>query len=387
LKYNFLSEKSLKDIVFQELKPEQPFLFFIPKNNEGFDEYDKGFRVDALFPKNVTGIVTMGDSFIVEEKLSILKERLNSFISKEMSEDFLNKEFGLGKNYAEWILNNKSSIKIEESKFAKISYRLFDDRYTYFDNKLLWRWRVDVMQHFLKGENIGIDLCRQIVSDSYSHIFITNKIVDDSFVSNKSRERGYVYPLYLYPDSSTNDAFQSNERRPNLNIEIVQQIADKLGLTFTNEKETTKDTFAPIDILDYIYAVLHSPTYREKYKEFLKIDFPRVPYPKDKESFWQLVKLGGEIREIHLLESPIVEKYITQYPTDGDNIVRKIKFIPYPKTITEDRKIYPQSNSDETPLIAVDNTSFPQPHLSSNDDMLLHEPNEEYNVISDQGLG
>ncbi|MFN9653538.1 MAG: type ISP restriction/modification enzyme, partial [Chitinophagales bacterium] len=268
LKYNFLSEKSLKDIVFQELKPEQPFLFFIPKNNEGFDEYDKGFRVDALFPKNVTGIVTMGDSFIVEEKLSILKERLNSFISKEMSEDFLNKEFGLGKNYAEWILNNKSSIKIEESKFAKISYRLFDDRYTYFDNKLLWRWRVDVMQHFLKGENIGIDLCRQIVSDSYSHIFITNKIVDDSFVSNKSRERGYVYPLYLYPDSSTNDAFQSNERRPNLNIEIVQQIADKLGLTFTNEKETTKDTFAPIDILDYIYAVLHSPTYREKYKEF-----------------------------------------------------------------------------------------------------------------------
>jgi len=79
----------------------------------------------------------------------------------------------------------------------------------------------------------------------------------------------------------------------------------------------------PIDILDYIYAVLHSPTYREKYKEFLKIDFPRVPYPKDKATFWQLVKLGGEIRQIHLLESPVVEKYITQYPIDGTNEVNK----------------------------------------------------------------
>ncbi|KOR27376.1 hypothetical protein TI05_19150, partial [Achromatium sp. WMS3] len=65
------------------------------------------------------------------------------------------------------------------------------------------------------------------------------------------------------------------ERTPNLNAEIVKQIADKLSLTFTNEKEATKNTFAPIDILDYIYAVLHSPTYRQKYQEFLKIDFPR----------------------------------------------------------------------------------------------------------------
>ena len=83
--------------------------------------------------------------------------------------------------------------------------------------------------------------------------------------------------------------------------------------------------FAPIDILDYIYAVLHSPSYREQYKEFLKIDFPRVPYPKDKDTFWALVQLGGEIRQIHLLESPKVEDYITTYPKDGDNMItRKI---------------------------------------------------------------
>ena len=116
---------------------------------------------------------------------------------------------------------------------------------------------------------------------------------------------------------------------PNLNTEIVKRIAESLALTFTNEKETTENTFAPIDILDYIYAVLHSPTYREKYKEFLKIDFPRVPYPKDKDTFWQLVKLGGELRQIHLLENPTVEQYITQYPIDGSNVVDKIRFQPY----------------------------------------------------------
>jgi very-short-patch-repair endonuclease len=92
----------------------------------------------------------------------------------------------------------------------------------------------------------------------------------------------------------------------------------------------TPNTFAPIDILDYIYAVLHSPTYREKYKEFLKIDFPRVPYPKDAKTFWQLVKLGGELRQIHLLESSTVEKFITQYPIDGDNVVTKPRFAPSP---------------------------------------------------------
>ena len=221
-------------------------------------------------------------------------------------------------------MNNKPNIKIDNSKFTKIAYRIFDDRYTYFDNKLLWRWRVDVMQHFLKGDNIGIDLCRQLVSDSYSHIFVTNKIVDDSFVSNKSRERGYVYPLYLY--SETNDLFSTQTRTPNLNPDILHQITEGVGLRFTHEKENTEGTFAPIDVLDYIYAVLHSPDYREKYKEFLKIDFPRVPYPKDVATFWQLVQLGGALRQIHLLESPVVEKYITQYPIDGNNVVTKPYF-------------------------------------------------------------
>ncbi len=112
-------------------------------------------------------------------------------------------------------------------------------------------------------------------------------------------------------------------RTPNLNPEIVKAIARSVGLRFVPEQTGEQGTFAPVDLLDYIYAVLHSPSYREKYKEFLKIDFPRVPYPTDKANFWQLVKLGGEIRALHLLESPLVEELITTYPQSGDNLITR----------------------------------------------------------------
>jgi predicted helicase len=154
-----------------------------------------------------------------------------------------------------------------------------------------------------------------------------------------------VFPLYLYTETETQQSIeQTPTRTPNLNLEIVNKISEALHLTFTPEKETEgevcfannpdlrpeyRTSFAPIDLLDYIYAVLHSPTYRQKYKEFLKIDFPRVPYPKDAETFWSLVKLGGELRGIHLLESPLLNKLITKYPADGDNRVGKIRFELY----------------------------------------------------------
>lgn len=136
-----------------------------------------------------------------------------------------------------------------------------------------------------------------------------------------------VFPLYLYPETSGQmNIDHATQRNPNFNIEIIKQFANSVGLVFTNEKEQAINTFAPIDILDYIYAVLHSPAYRERYKEFLKIDFPRVPYPKDAAKFWALVQLGGELRQLHLMESPALSKLITRYPADGDNTVGKIKY-------------------------------------------------------------
>jgi predicted helicase len=202
--------------------------------------------------------------------------------------------------------------------------------------------------------NISLITTRQESTFDFQHVFLSKLLIDINSISLQTKEISFVFPLYLYPENKGQQSTdQSSTRTPNLNSEIVNQIARNLGLRFTNEKEELEDipenaspvcyansdevtedfkiekptpTFAPIDILDYIYAVLHSPTYREKYKEFLKIDFPRVPYPEDTTTFWKLVKLGGELRQIHLLESPVVDKLITKYPVDGDNVVGKIKY-------------------------------------------------------------
>ncbi|MEL7006515.1 MAG: type ISP restriction/modification enzyme, partial [Bacteroidota bacterium] len=169
-------------------------------------------------------------------------------------------------------------------------------------------------------DNLSLLSIRNNRKGKTNNFFIANKIVDKDGVSPLDNCK--FFPLYLYPESNGQQSIdQIEERTPNLNTKIVDQIAENLGLSYTNEKETTENSFAPIDILEYIYAVLHSLIYREKYKEFLKIDFPRVPYPEDKDTFWSLVKLGREIRQIHLLESPKVEKYITSYPKDGNNTI------------------------------------------------------------------
>jgi predicted helicase len=173
-----------------------------------------------------------------------------------------------------------------------------------------------------------LTLCKQFkTGESYFHTFITNKIIESSFVSNRTSEVTSCFPLYLYGEDGNQQSIdQIIDRVPNLNYDIIKEISNKIGLLFNSEKGNIKDTYSPIDILDYIYSILHSPSYREKYKEFLKIDFPKVPYPKDKETFWSLVKLGGEIRQIHLLESSITEKYITQYPIAGNDTVSKPQF-------------------------------------------------------------
>jgi len=338
MKYDFLSDNSLTSINFNELKPEKPFLFFIPKDDKSTKKYEKGFRLDVFFNLSKIGICTQRDSIAIQMDKKDLNTILSDLVSLDTDE--FRKKYNERADGRDWKISTaRENIKTtnnDERFIRNINYRVFDKRWTYYTNKskgFMSYPRYDTLRHLVQGINYAIVLPRQLATNDFKHVFITNEIFDQCFISNLTKEGNYAFPLYLYPETNEQLTIgQSTERQPNLNTEIVNQIADKLGLTFTNEKETTKDTFAPIDILDYIYAVLHSPTYREKYKEFLKIDFPRVPYPKDKEVFWQLVNLGSQIRQIHLLESPTVEKYITQYPIDGDNIVTKPKY--------QDGKVY-----------------------------------------------
>jgi predicted helicase len=329
-KYDFLIENSVSLIQFKELPNVAPNYFFVDKNFSVKNIYDKGFNVIDVFKINSLGIQTHRDSLSIDCSKQNLANRISDFYNLNISDLDLIKKYDINEN-SEWKLKDKRKGQFEINKIVKINYRPFDTQFMYNDKYIVDRTRENISKHLIGKENICLIVSRQCVSD-WRYIFISNYIIESNLTGTAGRfGSGNFFPLYLYSDRNTQQSIdQTTQRTPNLNLEIVKQIAEKVGLEFTNEKEATDNTFAPIDILDYIYAVLHSPNYRERYKEFLKIDFPRVPYPKDKETFWQLVKLGGEIRQIHLLESPTVENFITQYPIDGNNVVEKPCFQIYP---------------------------------------------------------
>jgi len=350
LKYDFLFDNSIKSIDFKELPIVAPNYFFVNKDFDEQKDYDKCISINSIFKVGNSGVVSKRDKLNIHDTKKSVVQMVDDVINLDEVE--CRKKYSIPDDVRDWNFSlARQDIKETNQNpelIQQINYRPFDKRYFYYTRKSkgVVGWPVPVVSdHLLHKDNLGFMTNKKVEVGDFTHYIIYKGIVESHAVSMK--EINYVFPLYLY---SVNKAQQTightTERTPNLNSEIVKQIAEKLGLIFINEKETTKDTFAPIDILDYIYAVLHSPTYREKYKEFLKIDFPRVPYPKDKDTFWQLIKLGGAIRQIHLLESPIVDKYITQYPIDGNNVVGKTKY--------QDGKVYINDTQyfDNVPQIA-----------------------------------
>lgn len=362
-KYNFLWGNRLETVDFSLLPNSAPMYFMVQKNFELLKNYEIGFSVSTLFPINSVGIVTARDDLTVQHTQNKIIEVVNDFAVLDVEQARV--KYQLGEDVRDWKVHLAQKDLLDTSlsldKICKISYRPFDTRYTYFTGKskgFHCMPRGQVMQHFISGKNIALMTCRQTVIDRWEHIGITKLIADDSRVSNRSKERGYIFPLYLYETSP--DLFTSTPRKPNLNPDIITTIADGIGLPFVPDHElpeaSNDNTFTPLDILDYIYAVLHSPTYRDTYKEFLKIDFPRVPYPKI-DTFWQLVGLGGQLRQIHLLESPTVTEFITGYPMDGDNqVTRKMtkRSIGYEPTGDDVGKVWinDQQYFEGVPLVA-----------------------------------
>ncbi|MGE0082949.1 MAG: type ISP restriction/modification enzyme [Desulfococcaceae bacterium] len=329
-KYAFLRKNHIKQIAFTKLPNAKPDYFFVQKNFDLRKIYSRGFSVSELFTVNGTGIVTKRDSLCIGDSadysynaaLDILQLPKQEFYRKyNLPEDVRDWQY-------EWAVKDIQDHKLNISHVKKINYRPFDIRYIYYTGRSrgFMGWPVlKIMQHFLNGENTGLIFKRGDVEEKASPVFVSKYITDFRSWSRPGMQGGdYMAPLYLYPEiNGQQNIDERQERIPNLNMKITAQIAKGIDFTFTPEKEKSRNTFAPIDILDYIYAVLHSQNYRETYREFLKIDFPRVPYPDDTKTFWKLVKFGSELRTLHLLENPKAGQFITAYPQPGDNIITR----------------------------------------------------------------
>ena len=322
-KYNFLLKNYLNQINFEQVIYNKPYYFLKPKDEKGRDDFEKGFKIDKLFPVNNVGFVSANDGLNISMSKVEQRKKIEDLISLEESDWRI--KYKRKKDAQSWKYKwaKEDAIKNKNNELSKVSFRPFDIRYTLYTGKsggLFARPSFQVMRYFHNYENVGLVIPK--INKEDNCIFISKNIISHKLCS--AYDSNTIFPLYIYLDNKEQKTIeQSKERKPNLNLEIVNQITENIGLTFTNEKDINKDTFAPIDILDYIYAILHSPTYRKKYNEFLKIDFPRVPYPEDQDTFWKLVKLGGEIRQIHLLESATVEQYITQFQIGGSDLVSR----------------------------------------------------------------
>jgi predicted helicase len=326
-KYGFLLNNNINSVAWNELPLTAPQYFFVSKNDDNKEEYEEGFSVQELFPVNSVGIVTARDNFTIHDSMQDVKNTIKEFLNLDI--EAARTRFDLGKDARDWSVAGAKKDLTPNPDFnnniVKISYRPFDIRHTYFTGHskgFHCMPRGGVMRHFLKGENIGLAIVRQTKMENWKHIVITNTLTTALFVEIKDNSNNF--PLYLYP--KTGKIFADKKRKPNLNPIIVKKITKKLGLQYTEEKENSNDTFAPIDLLDYIYAVLHSPSYRERYKEFLKIDFPRVPYPQDVVQFRALATLGAKLRRLHLLENVEPQQGVATYPKEGNNKVELLSF-------------------------------------------------------------
>lgn len=323
VKYDFLTQNNLADIDFSLLENHAPNYFMVKKDFGLQKDYEKGFAVNELFLLNSVGVVTGKDKVLINENKQCLIENIQDFYKVDTNDDFI----------------------------KTISYRPFDTRFVYYDSEIIERSREKVMKNFINFDNLGlVSVNRSPFANPVSYYFITNSIISNGYIRSDSVSIDTVFPLYLYSPTLNENNESQLEKSANFNPEILKKLENALKLQFVLENGDDKQ-FTALQVLDYIYAVLHSPKYRETYKEFLKIDFPRIPYPKNSDEFFKLATLGGELRALHLMTAKVLDTPITEYPVVGDNVVGKIKFAPDNETTG---KVYINDSQyfDKVPVLA-----------------------------------
>lgn len=332
-KYDFLLNNNLDTVPFADLPITKPSYYMVKKDFQLQKVYKKGFSINDLFIVKSIGIVTARDKLTIKDTKEEIADIIADFayLNIEVARD----KYKLKKDARDWKVelaqNDLKDSGLIESNFSKISYRPFDQKWTYYTGKsrgFHCMPRGKVMNNFRMGDNYGFVYRRQQPKSLDLYVFCSKNIVADGYIRSDNKGGESIAPIFIYMDSSNQkELIRSPKIKSNYNDEIISKIESTLKIPFKFEFEPKtkhdKSAYNSYDLFDYMYAILHSPSYRQKYKEFLKIDFPRIPYPEDKKTFWQLVKLGREIRLLHLMESPLMDNFITSYPIDGDNKVTR----------------------------------------------------------------
>ena len=319
LKYEWLESNTFQAVTYQALSPNSPFYLFRPEAM-GNEHYLQWTSLTDIFPVNSVGIVTARDGLTIQDSKDKVRKTIHHFAS--LDPETARITYQLGNDTQDWKVHlaQKDLIDsgMDEKSYRPILYRPYDVRYTFYtglNNGFHCRPRNDVMKHLFQS-NIALVCSKRVEGDhAWNHVFLTDCIATNHSVSIK--EANYSTPLYLYPDDHKEDIFSSSEREYNIAPELISRF------------NSLWPQFQPEQLFYYVYAILYSNIYRERYAQYLRMDFPRIPFTQDYELFGRLAGLGKDLADLHLLKSPRLDPPLAKYQGSGSNDrIEQIKHDP-----------------------------------------------------------
>ena len=299
-KYDNGWEEEWKTIKWKEVNPIKPFYLFSFQDSSSRDQYLEFLSVKDIFITSALGFQSHRDDFAIDFNKQIIEKRISDLM---LSKD---EDIGVKYNLGKWNWQ-KARVKLLKQEnieqFIELcAYRPFDNRFMFYSDAVMDRIRKELKNNIFKKSNLSLISSRQ-VSNDYAHTFVTSLVPNDCLISNLTKEANHTFFLYKYED----------EKTENFSLKFRQQIHELYKHQYTSEQ-----------IFSYIYAILYSPTYRRKYSEFLKMDFPRIPFTPDKKIFEELSDLGWQLIQAHLLKHSDVRNHANvDFKGAGNEIVDK----------------------------------------------------------------
>lgn len=353
-KYKALLKNSFKTTKWKQLKPSSPDYFFVPRDEKQLKRFQSFVSIPKIFSTNSVGIATARDHLTIHWTENDVWRTIQNFAF--MEPEMARAAYKLGKDAEDWKVElAQKDLKesgLDRDLIVPILYRPFDIRYTYYTGHskgFHCRPRSEVMRQMLR-DNLALITSRMTKGESYQHTLVSQTISEVILLSPKTSNNAFVYPLYLYDDEGSSGgsrggingskpqmmmafepstpynakakskflSFLNEEnaqvgRKPNLSVDLMNQLSSSY-----------KHLVNPEEVFCYIYGLLYSNAYRKKYAEFLKTDFPRVPFTSNPKLFTSVAKKGEELIELHLFKSGKLKKLISRCEGKGNNIVEKI---------------------------------------------------------------
>ncbi len=313
-KYALLANGSVSRSSETRLQPRPEFWLFRPQDEVRVDEYDQYTKISDLFGVQGVGMTTARDDLVTDFDADSLLTRILAIQNFKGSDAEMCVTFDISQKLGWNIPRSRALLKAErdlKSLIVPVAYRPFDTRSLFYHDSLVWRTAKQLMSQMLRGKNLALVSARSNKSSEMDHFYCTRFVMETK--CGEATTQSALFPIYRF--ASDEDLGLDVCRQSNLSTSIVSQWQKRFGL----EK---KSEVTPEDIFHYAYAVFHSPGYRSRYAEFLKIDFPRLPLTGNLELFRALARLGGELTALHLLESPKLNQPITEFIGRSKEVTR-----------------------------------------------------------------